>query len=113
MPERPVRLYGIALSHPVLAARGMLDHKGLPYRYIELLAGAHPLSLIALGFRGATVPAVKLPDGQRVQGSLAIARALETLIPTPSLTRANLRHAPLRRRPSAGPRPSCNRCRDA
>jgi hypothetical protein len=36
MPERPVRLYGIALSHPVLAARGMLDHKGLAYRYIEL-----------------------------------------------------------------------------
>jgi glutathione S-transferase len=89
MLERPVRLYGIALSHPVLAARGMLDHKGLAYRYIELLAGAHPLSLFALGFRGATVPAIKLPDGNRVQGSLAIARALETLIPTRSLYPSN------------------------
>jgi glutathione S-transferase len=63
----------------------MLDQKGLPYRYAELLGGAHPLSLFALGFRGATVPALKLADGRRVQGSLAIAQALETLIPTPSL----------------------------
>jgi glutathione S-transferase len=85
VPEHPARLYGIALSHPVLAARGMLDHKGLAYRYVELLGGAHPLSLFALGFRRVTVPAMRLPDGRRVQGSLAIARALEELIPTPSL----------------------------
>jgi glutathione S-transferase len=85
MPERPVRLYGIALSHPVIAARGMLEHKGLVYRYVELLGGAHPLSLFALGFRGATVPAIRLADGRRVQGSLAIGRALEELAPTPSL----------------------------
>jgi glutathione S-transferase len=63
----------------------MLDRKGLAYRYVELLGGAHPLSLFALGFRGATVPAMKLPDGRRVQGSLAIGQALEELIPTPSL----------------------------
>jgi glutathione S-transferase len=63
----------------------MLDHKGLAYRYVELLGGAHPLSLFALGFRGATVPAMRLPDGRRVQGSVAISRALEELIPTPSL----------------------------
>ena len=85
MPDRPVRLYGIALSHPVLAARGMLEHKRLGYRYVELLAGAHPPSLFALGFRGATVPAMKLADGRHVQGSVAIGRALEELIPTPSL----------------------------
>jgi glutathione S-transferase len=63
----------------------MLDRKGLVYRYIELLGGAHPLALFALGFRGSTVPAMRLPDGRRVQGSLAIARALEELIATPSL----------------------------
>jgi glutathione S-transferase len=85
VPDRPIRLYGIALSHPVLATRGMLDRKGLSYRYVELLAGAHPLSLVALGFRGATVPAMKLPDGRRVQGSLAIGRALEALVPSPPL----------------------------
>jgi glutathione S-transferase len=85
MSARAIRLYGIPLSHPVLAARGMLDRKGLPYRYVELLAGAHPFSLRALGFRGVTVPAMKLPDGRRVLGSLAIARALEEVAPLPSL----------------------------
>jgi glutathione S-transferase len=85
MATRPVRLYGIALSHPVLAVRGMLDHKRLAYRYVELPGGAHPLGLLALGFRGATVPALRFPDGRRVQGSVAISQALEAFAPTPSL----------------------------
>jgi glutathione S-transferase len=85
VPERSIRLYGMALSHPVLAVRGMLDHKGLSYRYVELLAGLHPVSLVASGFRGVTVPAMKLADGRRLQGSLAIARGLEELVPRPSL----------------------------
>jgi glutathione S-transferase len=80
-----IRLYGIALSHPVIGVHGMLRRKGLTYRYVELLGGAHPLALVALGFPRATVPAVKLPDGRRVQGSLAIANALEEFVPTPSL----------------------------
>jgi glutathione S-transferase len=80
-----LRLYGIPMSHPVIAVRGMLDRKGLDYRYVELLAGAHPPSLWALGFRGMTVPAMRLPDGRRVQGSLAIAQALEQIAPAPSL----------------------------
>jgi len=83
--ERVIRLYGIPLSHPVFGVRGMLAFKGLSYRYVELLAGGHPPMLWALGFRGATVPAIKLPDGRRVQGSLAIAQALEQTAPSPSL----------------------------
>jgi glutathione S-transferase len=83
--DSSIRLYGIALSHPVIGVHGMLKRKGLTYRYVELLGGAHPLALVALGFRRATVPAVKLPDGRRVQSSLAIANALEELVPTPSL----------------------------
>jgi glutathione S-transferase len=83
--DSSIRLYGIALSHPVIGVHGMLKRKGLTYRYVELLGGAHPLALLALGFPRATVPAVKLPDGRRVQGSLAIANALEELVPTPSL----------------------------
>lgn len=63
----------------------MLERKQLPYRYVELLGGMHPPSLWALGFREATVPAVKLPDGKRVQGSLTISRALEALVAEPSL----------------------------
>jgi glutathione S-transferase len=52
---------------------------------VQLLAGGHPPMLWASGFRGATVPAVRLADGRRVQGSLAIAQALEQVAPTPSL----------------------------
>jgi glutathione S-transferase len=63
----------------------MLVFKRLAYRYVELLAGGHPAMLWALGFRGATVPAMKLPDGRRIQGSLAIAQALEQFAPSPSL----------------------------
>lgn len=63
----------------------MLVFKRLAYRYVELLAGGHPPMLWASGFRGATVPAIRLPDGRRVQGSLAIAQALEQLAPSPSL----------------------------
>jgi glutathione S-transferase len=68
-----------------MAVRGMLERKGLPYRYVSLIGGGHPPSLWALGFRKATVPAIKLPDGSRVQGSLPIATALESIQPEPSL----------------------------
>jgi glutathione S-transferase len=68
-----------------LGVRGALAFKSLAYRYIGLLAGGHPPMLWALGFRGATVPAIKLPDGRRVQGSLAIVQALERIAPSPSL----------------------------
>jgi glutathione S-transferase len=85
MRDPSIRLYGIPLSHPVLAARGMLGRKGLQYRYVDLLAGAHPLILRARGFRAVTVPAMRLPDGRRVQGSLAISQALEKFAPQPSL----------------------------
>jgi glutathione S-transferase len=80
-----IRLYGIPLSHPALAARGMLELKGLPYRYVSLLGGMHPPALWALGFRKATVPAIRLADGRRIQGSLQIAQALEQIAPSPSL----------------------------
>jgi glutathione S-transferase len=83
--EKDIRLYGIALSHPVLAVRGMLERKGLPYRYVALLGGLHPPSLWALGFRHPTVPAMRLPDGRRVQGSVEIAQALDQLAASPPL----------------------------
>ena len=102
MSEPSIRLYGIALSHPVLAARGMLEHKGLPYRYVEMLAGTHPVHLFAIGFRGVTVPAMRLPDGRRVQGSLGIAQALEQFAPTHRSIRPSPRRAPRLRAPSAG-----------
>ena len=85
MAHREARLYGIPMSHPVIAVRGMLERKRIPYRYVELLAGAHPPTLWALGFRRGTVPALRLPDGRRAQGSLAIAQALDRAVPEPPL----------------------------
>lgn len=78
------RLYSLSLSHPSLASRLALERKGIEHRVVELLPGMHPLALRALGFEAPTVPALKI-GGERVQGSLRIARYLEELRPEPSL----------------------------
>jgi glutathione S-transferase len=77
-------LYSLVPSHPARAAGLMLRHKGIEHKVVNLPPGSQPLALRALGFRGGTVPAMKL-DGRRVQGSLQISRALEELKPTPPL----------------------------
>jgi glutathione S-transferase len=78
------RLYTIELSHPGHAARLMLEHKGIEHRVTTLPAGLHPALLRVLGFRGHTVPALKI-DGRRVETSLAIARELDRIQPDPAL----------------------------
>lgn len=70
-------LYVIPGSHPSLTARLMLERKGIPYRRIDLPTTLHKPWLRLRGFPGATVPALIL-DGRKVQGSRAIARALES-----------------------------------
>lgn len=75
------RLYTIPLSHPSLCAAGMLQQQGVDYREISLAGGLHPAILRALGFRGATVPALRLADGRRVQGTRAISAALHVAAP--------------------------------
>ena len=77
-------LYGIPLSHPVITARLALGHKGLPFEPKLLLGGLHPAQLRMAGFKDQTVPALKLGD-RRVQGSLAIMRALDEARPSPPL----------------------------
>jgi glutathione S-transferase len=74
------RLYALAVSHPSQAARLMLEHKRLDHQVSKLLPGFHPLQLRVTGFRGATVPALRI-DGRRVQGSRSISRALDELVP--------------------------------
>lgn len=86
-------LYSLSLSHPSQAVRLMLERKGIEHRVVDLLPGFHPLMLRAAGFRGSTVPALKI-DGRRVQHSVAAARLLEEIQPTPSLYPAD----PKRRR---------------
>jgi glutathione S-transferase len=54
----------------------MLALKGIDHEVVDLLPGLHPVLLRAAGFRGGTVPALKL-SGERVQGSTRISRFLD------------------------------------
>jgi glutathione S-transferase len=78
------RLYTIKLSHPGHAARLMLEHKRIEHRVTTFPAGLHPLLVRLAGFRGHTVPVLKL-DGRRIEKSLVIARELDRLKPDPGL----------------------------
>jgi glutathione S-transferase len=77
-------LYSISLSHPGHAARLMLERKGIEHRVVDLVPGMHPALLRLRGFRGSTVPALRI-DGQSLQGSLVISQALEQIRPQPAL----------------------------
>lgn len=77
-------LYSLALSHPAMAARRMLEIKRIPTRVLTIPPGLNAPVVRALRFPGPTVPALKL-DGRRIQGSLAISRALDELVPEPPL----------------------------
>ena len=78
------RLYTIPGSHPGMAARLMLEHKGIPYKRRDLVPAVSRLVVKALRFPGPTVPALKI-DGRRVQGSRTISRELDKLVPEPPL----------------------------
>ena len=73
-------LFGIASSHPSLTGQLMLEHKGVEFRRVDLVPGAHRAILRTLGFHGRTVPAIKL-DGAKLQGTTEIALALDALMP--------------------------------
>ena len=77
-------LYGIPPSHPSHAARLMVERKGLDYKMVWLLPGIHFILVRTRGFRGGTVPALKLA-GRKIQDSVAISRALEEAKPDPPL----------------------------
>jgi glutathione S-transferase len=79
-----IKLYGTPPSPPSHTARLMLERKGLDHKLIWLLPGLWPALLRTRGFRGGTVPAMKI-DGRRIQGSLLISRELEQLKPEPAL----------------------------
>lgn len=78
------RLFVIPASHPSIAARLMLEHKGIEYRRVDLMPVISKGVLRTLRFPASTVPALQL-DGQRVQGSRQIARELDRLRPEPPL----------------------------
>src|SRR3954468_22289230 len=75
-----IKLYGTPPSPPSHSARLMLEYKGLDHRVIWLLPGMWPALLRTRGFRGGTVPAMKI-DGRRIQGSTLISQELERVKP--------------------------------
>ena len=79
-----VVLYWMELSHPSRAARKMLDLKGVDYEVVGVLPLNQRVHLRLAGFRGGTVPAIKL-DGRKIQGSRAISQALDERWPEPAL----------------------------
>jgi glutathione S-transferase len=77
-------LYVIPGSHPSRTAMTMLDRKGIAYKRVDLLPVISKGVLRAVGFRGVTVPALKI-DGERIQGSREIGHELDRLMPEPPL----------------------------
>ena len=79
-----IKLYGTPPSPPSHSARLMVERKGLDHKMVWLLPGMWPALLRTRGFRGGTVPAMKV-DGRRIQGSTLISRVLEELKDEPPL----------------------------
>ena len=79
-----IKLYVTPPSPPSHSVRLMLERKDLDHKVVWLLPGMWPALLRTRGFRGGTVPAMKV-DGRRIQGSTAISRELEQLKPDPPL----------------------------
>jgi glutathione S-transferase len=77
-------LYVVPGSHPSMAGRLMLEHKGIAYRRVDLIPALHKPILRALRFGDTTVPALRI-DGRRLQHTVEISRALDELQPDPPL----------------------------
>jgi glutathione S-transferase len=79
-----VVLFWMSISHPSQVARKMLELKGVEYDLVRVVPLSQRMHLRLAGFPGGTVPALKL-DGDRIQGSRQIARALDERWPEPPL----------------------------
>jgi len=103
-------LYVIPGSHACRTSMLMLEHKGIAYRRVELLTGAHPFIVRLRGFSGhrtpirrvdghthrslamldrmGTVPALRFAS-ERIQTNREIARFLDRVQPEPALFPSN------------------------
>ena len=77
-------LYVIPGSHPALAAREMLEHKGIDYKRVDLMPVISRGLLKVMRFPGVTVPSLKI-GGRRITGSREISQALDEIQPDPPL----------------------------
>jgi glutathione S-transferase len=79
-----VKLYVIPGSHPAMAARRMLELKGIPYKRVDLMPVISRAALKAMRFPSNTVPSMVIGD-RKLTGSRAIAEELDRLRPDPPL----------------------------
>jgi glutathione S-transferase len=78
------KLYVIPGSHPAMAARRMLELKGIPYRRVDLMPVISRGALRALRFPSHTVPSLAI-GGRKLTGSREISRELDLIQPDPPL----------------------------
>ncbi len=83
-PASEARLYVIPGSHPAMAARRMLELKGIPYARVDLMPVVSRGALKALRFPSNTVPSLAI-EGKKITGSREIARELDRIRPEPPL----------------------------
>jgi glutathione S-transferase len=77
-------LYVIPGSHPAMAARKMLELKGIDYKRVDLMPVISRAALKAMRFPGVTIPSLRLGD-RKLTGSRDISRALDEVQPEPPL----------------------------
>lgn len=77
-------LYSIPGSHPATGVSGMLRHKGIEYKRVDLMPVISRGVLKAMRFPGVTVPSLRL-DGRKLTGSRQISRALDEAVAEPPL----------------------------
>jgi glutathione S-transferase len=82
------KLYVVHSSHPSEAVKAALALKGIAYKTVEMLVPTQVL-ITRLRFPARTVPALRLDSGEKVQGSIAIMRRLDELVPDPPLLPAD------------------------
>src|SRR5690242_10472935 len=78
------RLFSMPGSHAAMTGRLLFDYKRIDYKRTDLLPALSWVVLKTFRFPGITVPAARI-DGERVQGTRPIARALERAKPDRSL----------------------------
>ena len=104
-----IRLFSMPGSHAATTGRLLFEHKAIDFKRTDLLPVVSWVVLKALRFSDVTVPAAKI-DGERVQGTRALARELERRKPEPLLfpgerplcDRRLARHASTNRRLDSG-----------
>jgi glutathione S-transferase len=82
------KLYVVHSSHPSEAVKKALELKSIPYKTVELLIPTQA-PLTRMRFPKRSVPALRLDGGEKVQGSRAIMRRLDELVPEPALVPAD------------------------